>query len=148
MTDRRLAEPAHLESDPSDRPSLRHQRASAGGIGEWRSRRPRTRDEVEERYVAARDAWRAAMRAAQSGRATDLATLAMAQDAYETALAEKQRWDAAPEVAIPIESERPRGLEAIVGQELARRRVHELDELHRREKPGGLRGLVRRLRGR
>ena len=148
MTERRLAERTHLEADAPDRPSLRHHRAAAGGIGEWRSRRPHTREEVEERYAAARDAWTAAMRAAQSGRAADLANLAIAQDTYETALAEKRRWEASPRAAIPIEPDRPRGIDAIVGQELARRRVHEREEQHRQQKPTGLRGIVRRLRGR
>jgi hypothetical protein len=38
---------------------------------------PRTMEEVEQRYVASRDAWVAAMRAANSGRPADMATLAI-----------------------------------------------------------------------
>jgi hypothetical protein len=45
----------------------------------------RSPEEAEARYVAARDAWTAAMRAANSGRPADLATLAVAQDAFEAA---------------------------------------------------------------
>jgi hypothetical protein len=109
--------------------------------------RPHSREEAEERYVAARDAWTAAMRAAGSGRPSDLAALAMAQEAYEEALTDRERWASSPSAAIPVDKERPSGLEAVVGQELSWRRVHEHElELEReRERPRGLRGLIRRV---
>jgi hypothetical protein len=87
------------------------------------------------------------MRTARSGKAADMAALAIAQEAYETALAEKRRWEAGPKVAIPIEPEAPRAIDAIVDQELARRRVKELAGQHHQEKRGGIGGLLRRLRG-
>lgn len=127
-----------------------HRRLSGGSaaLGARRAPRPVTQEEVAEQYLAARDAWVSAMRAAQSGKAADLAALAMAQDRYEAALAVKQRWDAAPRATIPIGPDRPRSVDAIVTQELARRRVqehhHELEEA----RPGGLRGFFRRLRRR
>jgi hypothetical protein len=149
MNDRRLT--IRSGSAELDEPTgLRHRHEAFSGISERLAHRPRTQADVEERYVAAREAWTAAMRAAQSGKPADLAALAIAQDAYETALAEKQRWDSSPRVAIPIEPDRPNGIDAIVGQELSWRRVHELDQEHQQtqSRPKGLRGLVRRLRGR
>lgn len=130
--------------------ALRYRHAASSGVSERRARPPSTHEDVEERYVAAREAWTAAMRAAQSGKPADLAALAIAQDAYETALAEKQRWDAAPRVAVRIEPDRPHGIDAIVGQELSWRRIHQLEQEHHQSqsRPRGLRGLVRRLRGR
>ena len=101
---------------------------------------PRTRAEVEQHYVAARDAWTAAMKAANSGRTADLAALAMAQEAYETAAAERQRWEAGGRVAIPIEPEGPHpDLGAVVGQELAWRQVHSP-----KAEPNGIFGRIRR----
>lgn len=148
MTDRLEARgrPAAMERDGDT--ALRHRHSASSGINEWRARRPKTREDVEALYTAARDAWTTAMRAAQSGRPADLAVLAVAQEEYESALAEKQRWDSAPRVAIPVEPERPKGINAVVGQEFSWRRVHELEEQHRSAKPKGLRGLVRRIRGR
>ncbi len=87
---------------------------------------PRSLDEAEARYDACRDAWTAAMRAANSGRAADLASLAITQEAYEEASAEVQRWRSGEKVAIPIEPERDRAsLQAAIGQEMAWRRMHE-----------------------
>ncbi len=101
---------------------------------------PRTRDEVEERYVAARDAWAASMRVANSGRPADLAALAIAQEAYEAASAERARWESGTRVAIPIEPENDeRRLGAIIGQELAWKKVRTADE-----KPVGILGRLRR----
>src|SRR5690606_24548149 len=99
--------------------------------------------EAEERYIAARDAWTVAMRASGSGKPSDLAALAMAQEAYEAALAERDRWASSPTIAVPIEVDRPTGLDAVVGQELSWRRVHE----HEREKEEakGRRGFLGRL---
>ncbi len=108
------------------------------------SRRPRSPEEAEQRYVTARDAWTSAMRAASSGRPADLATLAVAQEAYEAAAAERQRW-LDGRVAIPIEPEpSTRNMDAIVGQELAWRRVRQ----HEPEPKGLLGRVARRIRGR
>ena len=90
---------------------------------------PRSRDEAEAHYLAARDAWVAAMHAASSGRSADLAALALVQEAYEAAVAERDRWLNGNQVAIPIEVEKPaRGLDAIVGQELAWRAVKQHED--------------------
>ena len=87
------------------------------------------------------------MKAASSGRSSDLAALAMAQEAYEEALADRERWASSPTVAVPVADERPSGLNAVVGQELSWRRVHEQERQQElaRQRPGGLRGLVRRI---
>jgi hypothetical protein len=102
----------------------------------------RSREEAEARYVAARDAWTLAMHAANSGRPADLASLAIAQEAYEAAAAEREQW-LTGRVAIPIEpAAARRKLEIAVGQELAWRKIHE------HPRAGGLIGrLRRRLRG-
>lgn len=87
---------------------------------------PRSRAEADERYVAARDAWTAAMHRASSGRPADLASLAIAQQAYEEATVERDRWQTGARVAIQIEPEDERTpIDVVVGQELAWRRVHE-----------------------
>jgi hypothetical protein len=101
---------------------------------------PRTRDEAEAQYVAARDAWIAAMRRANSGRSADLATLAIKQEAYETAAAEVELWRSGVRIPIPIEPERTTGIEVVVGQELTWRKIHE----HEPKKPG----LLGRFRNR
>ncbi len=88
--------------------------------------RPRSCEDAEARYVAARDEWIAAMRAASSGRPADLASLAIRQEAYEIATAEVERWRSAPKVAIPIQPGAKRsGIDAVIGQELAWKRMHE-----------------------
>jgi hypothetical protein len=100
--------------------------------------RPHSRDEAEARYEAARDAWTAAMRAASSGRPADLASLAIAQEEYEAATAERERWMSATRVAIPVEPEADRtGVEIAVRQELAWRDVRQ---------PHDEAGLVARIR--
>ena len=104
---------------------------------------PRTMEEVEQRYVATRDTWVAAMRAASSGRPADMATLAICQEAYEAATLERERWLSGARVAIPVgdldrQDERA-SIEVVVDQSLAWRAVHEHD------KP---RGLLGRLFGR
>jgi hypothetical protein len=106
---------------------------------------PRSQDEAEQRYVAARDAWVMAMRAANSGRPADMAALALAQEAYEAAVTERDRWLNGNNVAVAIEVERPAGgLDAVVGQELAWRRIHAAPE-----EPKGILGrLKRRITGR
>jgi hypothetical protein len=106
--------------------------------------RPHTHEEAEAAYVAARDTWTAAMRAANSGRPADLASLAIAQEAYEAAVAERERWEAGGRVAIPVEPENEvNSLDAAVEQELAWRKV-----LHPEPKTGLLGRIRRRLTGR
>lgn len=86
---------------------------------------PRNREEAEAQYVVARDAWTKAMHAASSGRPADLASLALTQETYEIAAAERERWLAA-RIAVQIEPAEPRrNLEIAVGQELAWRDIHE-----------------------
>jgi hypothetical protein len=103
---------------------------------------PRSRDEAEAQYVSARDAWTGAMRAASSGRSADLALLAIAQETYERAYAEREAWLSGARVAIRIEDAEPRrGLDVFVAQDLAWRRVHEAAQ----KAPGRLERLVRRL---
>ena len=103
---------------------------------------PHSREEAEVRYIAARDAWTKAMRAANSGRSADLASLALTQEAYEVADAERERWIGG-RVAIPVEPEAPRrNIEAAVGQEMAWRAVKH------HEGPRGFLGrLKKRIRG-
>jgi hypothetical protein len=141
-TDRRMTT---TEQEPVAPAPLRHRHAPSSGIAD-RLARPKSREEAEQRYVAAREAWTAAMRAANSGRSSDLAALAMAQEGYEEALADRERWASSPSVAIPV-GEPPGDLEAVVGQELSWRRVHEHEHEQElaRERPQGLRGLVRRI---
>jgi len=99
-------------------------------------------EEAEAGYVTARDAWTAAMRRCVSGRAADLASLAIAQEAYEQAAAEVARWRSGERLAINIEPEAKRGgLEAAIGQEMAWRRVHEVKP----EEGGRIARALRRL---
>jgi hypothetical protein len=84
------------------------------------------------------------MQRASSGRPADLAALAMAQEAYESALLELNRWRAGERVAVEIMPE-ARSIDAVVGQELAWRRVHESESRKRR---GLLARIARRLSGR
>jgi hypothetical protein len=137
-TDAAAAErrPVRAEADTIGHVSMAERRA-------WTS----NREQAEDRYVAARDAWTSAMRAASSGRPADLAALALAQEAYEQATAERDRWaNGTVKVAIPIDPhDRARNVEAVVGQELAWRQVHADEERASREGPIGR--LLRRLRG-
>lgn len=88
--------------------------------------RPRSHEDAEARYVAARDEWVAAMRRANSGRPADLASLAIRQEAYELAAAELERWRSVPKTAIRIEPEVKRsGIDVVIGQEMAWKRVHD-----------------------
>ncbi|MGH2386152.1 MAG: hypothetical protein ACRDGB_14040, partial [Candidatus Limnocylindria bacterium] len=81
----------------------------------------------------------------KSGRAADLASLAIAQEAYEIATAEVEEWRSGGTAAIAIEPEARRiGLEAAVGQEMAWRRVHEIKP----NRPGLIARVFRRLAGR
>ncbi len=111
-------------STPAEAPAPAQRPAQDGAPGAPSS--PRSPEEAEARYAAARDEWTAAMRAANSGRAADLASLAMAQEAYEEATAEVRLWRSGEKVAIPIQPERNHaGLQAAIGQELAWRRMQE-----------------------
>jgi len=103
-----------------------------------------SRDEAEARYVHRRDAWTGAMRRANSGRAADLATLAITQEAYETAAAELELWRSGARIAIPIQPDGRAGLETVIGQEMAWRRLHEQNQ----KGPGRLSRLIRRMYGR
>ena len=96
--------------------------------------------DLELRYVAARDAWKLAMRAANSGRSKDLASLAIAQQAYEEVAAEREHWLAGGRMAIPVEPDPQRhDIEVAVGQELEWRKV-----LH----PPKARGFLGRIKDR
>ena len=82
--------------------------------------------ELEDRYVTAREAWTKAMHTANSGRSADMASLAIAQQAYEAVAAEREHWLTSGRVAIPIQpSPKLSSVEIAVGQELAWRRIHE-----------------------
>lgn len=106
---------------------------------------PRSAEEAEERYVGTRDAWIEAMRAANSGRPADLASLAIAQEAYEHATAEAERWRSGGRVAIPVEAEPLRAdIEVAIGQQLAWQRVRDHEEKPR----GVISRVLRRVTGR
>lgn len=143
MSDRKLM--AH--SDAVETPSRKLTRPRPPDAAD-RIPRPNTREDAEERYVAARDAWTSAMSTARSGSSADLAALAIAQEAYEAALAEKDRWANSPRTQSPVTPDRPRGLDAVVGQELSWRRIHQNDQEHQQHRPSGIRGLLRRFRDR
>ncbi|MBA2634149.1 MAG: hypothetical protein H0U86_14315 [Chloroflexi bacterium] len=103
------------------------------------------RETPEERYVAARDAWIAAMRQANSGRPADLAALSITQDAYEIATEELERWRSRPWAGIRVDPDGTRPeIEAAIGQEMAWRRVHEVEK----KQPGRLARLFGRKRRR
>ena len=142
MTDRRLStdEPLAAGADQSDARAPMRKAPAAGVPLGTRLSRPRSPAETEKRYLACRNEWTAAMRAAGSGKPADLAILAMAQRAYEEALAERERWQAGPRLALPVQADRPRGIDIVVGQELSWRRIHEQE----RKKPRGLRRLFGR----
>ena len=80
------------------------------------------------------------MRAASSGKPAALASLAIAQEAYEAATEERDRWLSGIRVAVPVEPQAHRApIEVVVEQSMAWRKVHE------HEKP---RGVLGRLFGR
>lgn len=106
-----------------------------------RQGRARSRAEAHEHYVAARDAWTAAMRAAASGRPADLAALAITQETYEAAAAEWERWESGARVAIAVEPDAGSSVGTVVNQELAWRK------LHHDEKKSGLIGRIKRRLG-
>lgn len=144
MTDRRLSinEPTAADAEQSDPRAPLRKAAAAGAPLSARLARPRSPEEAEKRYLACRNEWTAAMRAAGSGKPADLAALAIAQQAYEEALSEHERWQAGPRVALPVQPDRPRGIDAVVGQELSWRRIHEQEQ----KKPRGFRRLFGRGR--
>ncbi|MGH2417021.1 MAG: hypothetical protein ACRDFY_01680 [Candidatus Limnocylindria bacterium] len=141
------AEPAAPESSTpgsaplADRGSERAEATSTNGpaVG------PLSLEAAEARYITARDAWTDAMRRCRSGRAADLASLALAQEAYELATAEVQQWRSGGRAAIAIEPEARRTrLEAAIGQEMAWRRVHQVTP----KKANLIARTLRRLTGR
>jgi hypothetical protein len=131
----RTAQPRDVHGPPR----IGHAVASTG-ISHRRTG-PQSEDEAQEQYVAARDAWTAAMRAAGSGRPADMASLAIAQEAYEAASAELERWLTGRRIAVPVEPDKARtAINVVVGQELAWRKVHGQET----KRPG----LIGRLLGR
>lgn len=81
-------------------------------------------EDLESRYVAARETWTRAMRAASSGKPADMASLAIAQEAYEAVTEEREHWLAGGRIAIPAAPDPThRDIEVAVGQELEWRRV-------------------------
>ncbi len=131
--------PAEREPDAAD------ESGAPGHTGPLTDR-PHSLEAAEAQYVAARDAWVAAMRRANSGRPADLASLAIRQEAYEQATADVERWRAAPRVAIRVEPDAKRvGIEVAIGQEMAWKRVHERPP---DAGSGPIGRFVRRFRGR
>jgi hypothetical protein len=122
-------------------PSAPARRRTTSGAGVSSApERPHNRDEAEAQYVAARDAWIAAMHRASSGKPAHLATLAITQEAYEAATAEVELWRSGARIPVPVEPERTVGIEVAVGQELTWREIHA----PKPKKPG----LLARLFGR
>ena len=144
MSQRATGPTRYAAADGARAPTLRIGTAMhRAGLAE-RIAAPQTMEEVEERYVASRNAWVAAMRAASSGRPADMATLAICQEAYESATLERERWlSGSARVALPIGGgSKPidrASIEVVVDQALAWR------DLHQHEQP---RGLLGRLFGR
>ena len=100
-------------------------------------------EELENRYVAARDAWLKAMHDANSGRSADLATLAIAQEAYEAVATERDTWLESGRVAIPIQEDpEHHAVQIAVEQGLAWRTV-----LEHQPRLGLFGRIRRRLRG-
>ena len=101
-------------------------------------------EDLENRYLAARDEWLKSMHAANSGRSADLAKLAIAQEAYEATATEREHWIDSGRVAIPIREDIERhDVEIAVDQGLAWRKV-----LAKPPTPGILGRIRRRLGGR
>lgn len=148
MTERRAASTpkADQTTDTAASSPLRRSHAPSVGITPRAAERAVSLEDAQQRYIAARDGWASAMRGAASGRPADLATLAVAQEAYEAALAERDRWASGARVPIAVEPDRPKSIEAVVGQELTWRLAHQGEQEGQR--PKGLRGLIRRMRGR
>jgi hypothetical protein len=124
MTKRQVSEieaqapgPIPVDHPPSDIGSAGAAHTLVGDMRQYRA-------DLERRYLAARNAWTLAMRVANSGRSKDLASLAIAQQAYEEVAAEREHWLASGKVAIPVEPDPERHhIEVAVGQELEWRKV-------------------------
>ena len=129
---------------PASAPDSHHRLGPTTSAISQRLRSAQTLEEAEELYVAARDAWLASMRQAASGKPADLAALAIAQEAYEAATDEVRRMRSGERAVVPIDPQPP-SIDAVVGQELAWRRVHEAETTRR---PGLLGRIARRLTGR
>jgi hypothetical protein len=124
---------ARVDPQPSDVDLATAAHTLAGDIRNYGA-------DLELRYVAARDAWKLAMRAATSGRSKDLASLAIAQQAYEEIAAEREHWLAGGRIAIPVDPDPERHhIEVAVDQELEWRKV-----LH----PTRARGFLGRIKDR
>ena len=146
MSVRRSSRP-DAERDAADAappPAPARRRITSDSGAQTSPSRPRTREEAEEQYVAARDAWIAAMRRANSGKPAHLATLAITQEAYEAATAEVELWRSGVRIPVPVEPERTVGIEVAVGQELTWRQIHA----PKPKRPGLLGRLRNRLTGR
>ena len=83
------------------------------------------------------------MRSANSGRPADLASLAIAQETYEAATAERERWISGNRLAVPVEEPSQPRLGAVVGQELAWR---QLQNAKAERRPGLMGRLANRFR--
>lgn len=141
-TGERIAADSPTPAYPPMPPSAPRVSRPSDATREGRGATARSRAEAHEMHETARDAWIAAMRAAGSGRPADLAALAIVQEAYEAAAAERDRWDASGgRMNIPIEPETRSPVDAVVGQELAWREVRAP-----RREPGFVGRLLRRLR--
>jgi hypothetical protein len=88
---------------------------------------PHSPEEAEAQYVAARTVWVDAMHNASTGKPADLASLAIAQEAYERAAIERTRWQNGPKAHVAVEPPPKRNVEIALGQELAWRRVREAE---------------------
>ena len=133
------------EASAAPKAPARTRKASASATPRTPVPGPLSTEEAEERYVAARDVWIAAMHKANSGRSADLASLAITQEAYEQATVEVEKWRSGVKVAIPIEPDaKLHDLETAIGQELAWRRVLEQHD----KPPGPLARAIRRFTGR
>ncbi len=152
MSERATRPPGQNQADnlpaTTPQPAKRIGSGMAGAGLAHRIAAPRSRTEAEEHYVSCRDAWTAAMRAAASGRPADMATLAICQEAYEAATVERDRWLSGQRVAVPVEPENERApIDVVVEQSMAWREVHQQEEEHQQRRKG-VRGLLRRMRGR
>lgn len=123
------------------RPARPHRTTSPGT--DRPSAAPLSKEEAEAEYIAARDAWIDAMHRASSGRSPELASLGIAQEAYEKASAQREGWVAAhARVAIPIRPAEPRrSVDVVVNQDLAWRRIRDVGD----RRPNFVVRLMRRL---
>lgn len=145
MTERRSIDPHATSDAPAStyrprRSAADAKRVTAQSVPVESAAAPRSAAEAEEVYVAARDAWTAAMKEAASGRPAALASLAIRQEEYEVAAAERERWLSGERFAEPVRADPSRAIDAVVGQELAWRRIHA----PAKRRPG----LLRRILGR